>query len=95
MRLIDADWLQEKLAKEPMENRTYLRANEIVAEAPTAYDVDKIVERLEEKLKFIREQQRVDCIKHDGYWTPEQGMRSGMIKVYLDSLEIIKSVSIE
>lgn len=51
MRLIDADWLQERLAKEPMENRTYLRANEIIADAPTAYDVDKAVERLEEKAR--------------------------------------------
>lgn len=47
MRLIDADWLQERLAKEPMENRTYLRANEIAAEAPTAYDVDKVVKELD------------------------------------------------
>lgn len=43
MRLIDADWLVERLAKEPMENRSYSRANEIVAEAPTAYDVDKVI----------------------------------------------------
>ncbi len=56
MRLIDADWLQEKFAKEPMENRTYLRANEIVAEAPTAYDVDKVVERLE------RDSQNIEII---------------------------------
>ncbi len=45
MRLIDADWLQKRLAREPMKNRTYLRANEIVVDAPTAYDVDKVVGR--------------------------------------------------
>lgn len=50
MRMIDADLLQEVLAKEPMENRTYLRANEIVVDMPTAYDVDKVVERLEKEI---------------------------------------------
>ncbi len=51
MRLIDADLLQEVLAKEPMKNRTYLRANEIVVDMPTAYDVDKVLEQLE-KAKY-------------------------------------------
>ena len=46
MRLIDADLLQETLAREPMENRTYLRANEIAVDAPTAYDVDGVIEEI-------------------------------------------------
>lgn len=50
MGLIDADLLQEVLAKEPMENRTYLRANEIVVDMPTAYDVDKAIEELRDLL---------------------------------------------
>lgn len=66
-----------------------------IEEQPTAYDVDKVVERLEEKLKFIREEQKTDCIKNDGYWTPEQGMREGMIISYLKSLEIVKSGGIK
>lgn len=53
MRLIDADLLQKVLAKEPMKNRTYLRANEIVVDMPTAYDVDKVVERLEKESQNI------------------------------------------
>jgi len=52
MRLIDADLLQEVLAKEPMNNRNYRRANEIVVDMPTAYDVDKVVGRLENR-KYI------------------------------------------
>lgn len=50
MRLIDSDLLQEVLATEPMENRTYLRANEIVVDMPTTYDVDKAVEELRDLL---------------------------------------------
>lgn len=47
MRLIDVDLLIDRLAKEPMENRTYYRANEIAANMPTAYDADKVVEHIE------------------------------------------------
>lgn len=57
MRLIDADLLQEIFAKEPMQNRTYLRANEIVVDMPIAYDVDKIVAQMEE---YIRESSNAD-----------------------------------
>ena len=57
MRLIDADTLQETLAKEPMESRTYFRANEIAVDAPTAYDVDKVLEQLEE---FVKESNNAD-----------------------------------
>ena len=43
MRLIDADSLIDKLAREPMNTRTYLRANELVLEEPTvnAIPLDK------------------------------------------------------
>ena len=41
-RLIDANALLRDLALEPMENRTYWRANEIVLDQPTAYDIDKV-----------------------------------------------------
>ena len=47
-RLIDANALLRDLALEPMENRTYWRANEIVLDQPIAYDIDKVVEQLEE-----------------------------------------------
>ena len=48
MRLIDANELLRVLALEPMENRTYWRANEIVLDQPIAYDIDKDEEQLEE-----------------------------------------------
>lgn len=89
MRLIDVDAINGTFVK----NENY-RGAEVMAllnQQPIAYDVDKAVEQLEERLKSIRKEQTADCIKHDGHWTPEQGMRSGMIKAYLKSLEIVKS----
>lgn len=80
MRLIDADWLQERLAKEPMENRTYLGANEIVVEAPTAYDVDKVVERLKENADFTTGEDGTVIDEHVRLKT---------------AIEIVKSVCIE
>lgn len=45
-RLIDANALLDVLALEPMENRTYWRANEIVLEQPTAYNIDRVEEQI-------------------------------------------------
>ena len=47
MRLIDANELLRALALEPMENRTYWRANEIVLNQPTAYDTDEAIKQYE------------------------------------------------
>ena len=47
MRLIDADALLRVLALEPMENRTYWRANEIVLNQPTAYDINEAIKQYE------------------------------------------------
>lgn len=59
MRLIDADLLQQNLAKEPMESRTYFRANEIVINSPTAFDLEsmikKLIENNEKVIKIIRD----------------------------------------
>lgn len=76
MRLIDADALLRALALEPMENRTYWRANEIVLDQPTSYDIDKVVEQLE-KVSFVD----VD----------EEYADDGQIILFLhDAIEIVK-----
>lgn len=93
MRLIDADWLQERLAKEPMENRTYLRANEIAAEAPTAYDVDKVVEQLEQqKNQYFS---RAEEIKNKFGENYESQKNYGKACSYDHAIEIVKSTGIE
>ena len=76
MRLIDENALLRALALEPMENRTYWRANEIVLNQPTAYDIDKVVEQLE-KVSFVD----VD----------EEYADDGQIILFLhDAIEIVK-----
>ena len=78
MRLIDADALLRALALEPMENRTYCRANEIVLDQPTAYDIDEKVSKLEELIE-----------ENVGYLraTPEA---NAYIKAIRDAIEIVK-----
>lgn len=92
MRLIDADLLQEVLAKDPMKNRTYLRANEIVVDMPTAYDVDKVVERLEEEAR-CNQSEANELAQHGDYGTAT--MLQGIAKGYKYSADIIKSGGIE
>lgn len=61
MGLIDADKLKTDLEKAISENEDmdcldFLRAASVIDEQPTAYDVDKVVERLEkEKNPIYRE----------------------------------------
>lgn len=75
-RLIDANALLRALALEPMENRTYWRANEIVLDQPTAYDIDNVVEQLE-KVSFVD----ID----------EEYADDGQIMLFLhDAIEIVK-----
>lgn len=55
MRLIDADKLKEVIEEEKDDNDYMCRLclesiKEIIDEQPTAFDVDKVVERLEEYL---------------------------------------------
>lgn len=78
MRLIDADALLRALALEPIENRTYWRANEIVLDQPTAYDIDEKVSKLEELIE-----------ENVGYLraTPEANT---YIKAIRDAIEIAK-----
>lgn len=95
MRLIDADYFKEQIAaatlKSNIEPNKGLALIEIVDAQPTAFDFESMIEQMEGKLECIRKEQIADCLMYDGHWTPEQSMRSGMIKAYLEILEVIKS----
>ena len=62
MRLIDANELLRALALEPMKNRTYWRANEIVLDQPIAYDIEDIIKQLE-KEKERQKENAIDDFK--------------------------------
>ena len=78
MRLIDANALLRALALEPMENRTYWRANEIVLDQPTAYDIDDIIKQLEKE----REHQKENAI--------DRNYRIGVVNGLNVSIGIVK-----
>ena len=55
MRLIDADALKKDLKSFTLSNGTLVNTNAVLyllEEYPTAYDVDKVVEQLENERKF-------------------------------------------
>lgn len=93
MRLIDADLLQEILAKEPMGNRTYLRANEIVVDMPIAYDVEKVIEKIE-KLTNQAEKEMNEHFDNDSNYPCEYNLADLQEKRYntfCEVLEIVKA----
>ena len=66
MRLIDADKLKEAIEEEKDDN-DYMcclcleSSKEIIDEQPTAFDVDKVVEQLEEVEKIMTSPVTEDC----------------------------------
>ena len=78
MRLIDANELLRVLALEPMENRTYWRANEIVLDQPTAYDIEDIIKQLEKE----KERQKENAI--------DRNYRFGVVNGLNVSIGIVK-----
>lgn len=74
-RLIAADKLKTDLEKaisknEDMDCLDFLRTASVIDAQPTAYDPDKVVERLEERTAFLK-----DCVKY-GNKTAEQQSKS-------------------
>lgn len=92
MRLIDVDLFIDMLEKEPMEKRTYYRANVIAANMPTAYDIDKVVEQL-------RKNNDVEKSRSAQY--DEEGrlnlmdVHDAKAEAYRESIRIVKSGGIE
>ena len=65
-RLIDADKLKTDLEKaisknEDMDCLDFLRAASVIDAQPTAYDMDKVVEQLEEVEKIMTSPVNQDC----------------------------------
>lgn len=61
MRLIDADTLKKDLESVTLSNGTLLNTNTVLLlldKYPTAYDVDKVVEKLEQKMKRARDKEQ-------------------------------------
>lgn len=95
MRLIDADEFIEYLGLDA-ENAREENLGEIVTledfdMQETSFDLESVISEIEKKLERIRKDQTEDCSKYNGYWTEEQGVRSGMIKAHIEILEILKS----
>ena len=61
MGLIDADKLKKDFESVTLSNGTLLNTNtvlELLDKYPTAYDVDKVVEQLEQKMKRARDKEQ-------------------------------------
>lgn len=61
MGLIDADALKKDLESVTLSNGTLLNTNTVLLlldKYPTAYDVDKVVEKLEQKMKRARDKEQ-------------------------------------
>lgn len=95
MRLIDADKLMQKLNEcfydttNPAARRaahdTMALCQSLVDEQPTAYDVDKVVERLEELREMVPVNRLLDDIIKD---KPKE---LGQLMAYRKAIEIVKS----
>lgn len=103
MRLIDADNFINNLRLllnrttlgeiSPHESISVGEIATLIKNAPTAYDVDKVVEQLEEKREKHRKDAHVQMYKqkHEDWAQYLDGMQCGI----RDSIEIVKSGGIE
>ena len=69
-RLIDTDSLKDRASEYTLNEDEYRRFCEIIDAQPTAYDPDKVVERVGERTAFLR-----NCTKY-GNETAEQQAKS-------------------
>ncbi|RKJ46551.1 hypothetical protein D7X98_04130 [bacterium 1XD8-76] len=70
----------------------YRHYQNTVKDMPTAYDVDKVVERLEENAEYF--QSEADGLAQVGNWGTAADLE-GRAKAYRDAVEIVKSGGIE
>lgn len=96
MRLIDADEFKKQIAGMSIVNNYPAdKANkmcELIDCQPTAYGVDKVVERLEEEAR-CNQSEANELAQHGDYGTAT--MLQGIAKGYKYSADIIKSGGIE
>lgn len=95
MRLIDADALKKDLKSVTLSNGTLVNTNAVLyllEEYPTSYDVDKVVEQLEERTAFLK-----DCTKYGNKTADQQSKSYDTMMMYEvmdlvdDLLEIVKA----
>ena len=88
MRLIDADALKKDLKSVTLSNGTLVNTNAVLyllEEYPTAYDVDKIVEQLEDRKSLMMETLKISEADID------RGRIYGMEK----AIEIVKGGGVD
>lgn len=102
MRLIDADMLIEQFEKVKNESTCLADIAQIIGvqcvidEQPTAYDVDKVVEQLEERTTFLKE-----CTKYGNKDAEQQEKSYATMMMYEvaylvdDLLEIVKGGGVD
>lgn len=100
MRLIDADALKKDLKLVTLSNGTLVNTNAVLyllEEYPTAYDPDKVVEKLEDLRKA--EQDRTDNCDEDGCGDGEQiyddGRSQGKFEAFGKAIEIVKGGGVD
>lgn len=98
MRLIDADALIEAMKKtedeyeKAMTCPSWWSAFNVISEQPTAYDIDKVVEELEERADFLK-----DCTKYGNKNAKQQAESYNTMMMYEvadlvdDLIEIVKN----
>lgn len=83
MRLIDADFLIEKIRHTIPENKGRYGFMSFVEDIPTAYDVEKVVEKLEEQEEENRK-----------YWNSFDDEDSfAAMRAYQNAVKIVKGLS--
>lgn len=97
MRLIDADKLKTDLEKaisknEDMDCLDFLRAASVIDEQPTAYDLDKVVEQLENKMQTHK--RVIEYEKKNGTITEEFQQRKA-VEVLEGAIEIVKGGGVD
>lgn len=91
MRLVNADKLKKDLKTVTLSNGTLLNTNTVLAlldKYPTAYDVDKVVERLEKK---IQTHKRVAEYENKNGTITEEFQQRKAVEVLESAIEIVKA----
>lgn len=92
-RLIDADKIIDSLGNSDMD----FAIGAVIDEQPTAFDVDKVVEQMEELKKA--EQNRPDNCDENGFGDGEQiyddGRSQGRFEAFGEAIEIVKGGGVE
>lgn len=90
MRLIDADALKKDLKSVTLSIGTLVNTNAVLyllEEYPTAYDVDKVVEQLEKRIRT--HEHCIEYEKKNGTITEEFQQRKA-VEVLKEAIEIVK-----